>query len=152
MFRYDPVRSSFDQLVDPAKASDENAHDFDRKVRRLLHQKLKSFLVDRNQLAIKPGDSGGGARRTVDHRHLAEDAAWLNDLNHFATDPDFDLTFVHHEHERAGISLTKNDFAGAKTLKVGLISEHVEFSHNARAIAGTLATRQVTRQCRQCYD
>src|SRR5262249_48665634 len=105
-----------------------DAHDFDREIGRLLDEKLKTLLVNWNEFAFRASNGGGRSRRSIDHGHLAKDAAGLHDLDGLVADVDFDFAFVHAKHEVTRISRTENRFAGGKGLAF-LISEHVELGH-----------------------
>ena len=122
----------FDQLVGAAKAIGQDAHYFNREIRRLLDQELKTLLIDRDQFANGTRGRSGSARRSIDHCHLAKDPARLHDFDDFVADGDFHFAFAHHEHERARVTLAKDRLAGGERLELGLMPEHVEPGHNAR--------------------
>ena len=65
---------SLDCLVHAPQSVGERMHHRDREVRRLVHQEEEALLIDRRHLAIGLGAHGRPSRRTVDQRHLAENA------------------------------------------------------------------------------
>ena len=125
------ISLGFDQLVGAAKAVRQDTHHFNREIRRLLDQELKTLLIDRDQFAIGARGRGGSARSSIDHCHLAKDAARLYDFDDFVANGDFYFALDHNKHERARVTLTKDRLAGGERLELGLMPEHVEPGHNA---------------------
>jgi hypothetical protein len=102
---------STDHRIHPAKTLTEYAHHIERKAGRLLGEKKKAFLIDRRQSAVGQRGDGCRARRVIDQRHLAHQAAGGKLFKYFVAIADPEFARQYDIHVFAGVAFLEKTFA-----------------------------------------
>ncbi len=83
-------------------------HEVERKVRRLLDEKLEPILVDRGQSAVRPGNRRRAAWARVDERHFSQETIHANRFDDLVVNNDVHFSFEHNIHLVAGFAFLEN--------------------------------------------
>src|SRR5262245_50817752 len=94
-----------------SQASAHDAHDLERKMRRLPHHEQEVPLVEPDHLACRVCPHRRAARATIDEGHLAYYAAWTNNLKYSIAVSNLQLARSHDIELVVRIALIEENFS-----------------------------------------
>src|SRR5258708_30961861 len=109
-----------------AQAVGQHLHDVEREARRLLHEEEEASVIDHGDLAIRHRRHRGASRRVLDERHLAEDAARADLLQHRVSAGDPHRPRAHDIPAERRVAFPEQCLAGLEARNIRLVAKQGE--------------------------